>query len=263
MSNATHAHVTHTEELKNSRTALSYDRAVVTNGNSYFDSPHSLHHPNFAKLIAEAKKRMKPSVTLEESKEKWVNVSVSSKVARETPSGQATMSSMPVAHNNPAYASAALGMPSSMATMTDMAKAPPAEEPLFGSGTTNSVMAKEARTAEAELSSGLPSARKSAMNIKSFLVTNPKVKSNAIVFHGSGRSSNTKQPSPAAINQRGRPSICGPWNCHMCTFFNTKNTWSRAVCEMCFSKRKHPDEGTAVPTDPKPTAEQTTIFLDV
>ena len=255
ISSATHAHRTHTEELKNSRTTPSHDRAVVTNRNSDFDSPHSLHHPNFANLIAEAKKRMKPSVIQEELKEKWGDVSASLTFARETPSEQETMPSMPVAQSNSVSASAVLGI-SSTVTTTPMAKAPPAEKPLFGHGSTNSLVAKEARTAEAKQRSCSTSASNSTVGIQKFLVVNPKAKSNP-VFHGQGR------PSSAAIHERKQPSICGPWNCHMCTFFNAKHIWSRAVCEMCLTKRKHPDEETAAPTDKKTTAEQPTIFLDV
>lgn len=265
MSNGTHAHVTQMEGLKDSRTTLGHEEtahgAVVTSRNPDFHSPHSPHHNNFAKLIAKAKKRMKPSVTLEESKEKWGAVSASWTFANETLSGQATMPSMPVSQNNPAYGSAALVMSSTTMT-TPTAKAPPAEQPLFGNGATNSMAVKVARTAEAKVSSGLPFAPKSVVSIKGFLEANPKPKPNPAVFHGRGRSSNTT-PSPAAIHQRGRPSICGPWNCHMCTFFNTKNTWSRAVCEMCSAQRKHPDEETPAPPDANPAAEQPTIFLDV
>jgi len=32
--------------------------------------------------------------------------------------------------------------------------------------------------------------------------------------------------------------ITGPWKCEKCTFFNLKNTWSKAKCEMCESKRE-------------------------
>ena len=45
-------------------------------------------------------------------------------------------------------------------------------------------------------------------------------------------------PAPnAPPTRRSGRSICGPWQCMVCTFHNTTRTWTSAKCEMCGNKR--------------------------
>jgi hypothetical protein len=189
---------------------------------------------------------VKRSVTLDDSKEKRSN---------NPPSGHAAMPSMQVAQKSPAYFSVVQGMSS---TTTPTGKAPPVEQALVGIGSFNSAVVKVSPAVEVK--PGLHSSKKSA-SLTSFL--KPKAHVYPLEgWHGRRRSPKTK-PSPAAMHQRRRPSICGPWNCHVCTFFNEKNKWSRAFCEMCSAKRQHHDEATASTPVSKPADEHCTVFLDV
>ena len=38
-------------------------------------------------------------------------------------------------------------------------------------------------------------------------------------------------------NKQQSPSICGPWACSTCTYWNENRKWTNATCEMCNSKR--------------------------
>jgi hypothetical protein len=253
---------------KESRMALVDNKVTANNGagaaattTTTSEDPANPQHNNFAKLIAQAKKRMKRSITQEESKEKWKEVSASSTTMSnesEIPSSQAKIPNLAIAQHSSAYASAAQGMPS--ATTTPTATAPPLEQALIGIGITNSAPVIKVSSPAVEVKPGLASSAKKSASITSFL--KPKANAYPVRLHGRGRSSKTK-PSPSAMHQRGRPSICGPWNCHVCTFFNKRNTWSRAVCEMCSAKRKHLDEATAATPAAKPADEHCTVFLDV
>jgi len=40
-------------------------------------------------------------------------------------------------------------------------------------------------------------------------------------------------------NEKQSPSICGPWQCSICTYLNTTRIWTSAKCEMCDTKRPH------------------------
>lgn len=196
---------------------------------------------------------MKRSVTLDTSKERWSNEP--STIRSEIPSGHAKIPSMQVAQKSPALNSAVQGMPSAM---TPTAKAPQVEQARIGIGSSDSAVVQ--LSPAVQVKPGLPPSKKSA-SITSFL--KPKESVYPLVgLHGRGRSS-TRKPSQAAMHQRGRPSICGPWNCHVCTFLNEKNTWSRAVCEMCLAKRRHPDEATAAAPAAQHADEPCTVYLDV
>jgi hypothetical protein len=196
---------------------------------------------------------VKRSVTLDTSKEKWSDSP--STVRTEAPSGHAKIPSMQVAQKSPAYNSAVQEMPSAT---TPTAKALPVDQALIDVGSTSSAVVKVSPAVEAK--PGWPPSKKLS-SITSFL--KPKANVHPLVgLHERERPSKRK-PSPAGMHQRGRPSICGPWNCHVCTFFNEKNKWSRAVCEMCLAKRKHPNEETAVTPAAKPADEHCTVFLDV
>jgi hypothetical protein len=41
----------------------------------------------------------------------------------------------------------------------------------------------------------------------------------------------------AVQSKRKRRTICGPWQCEVCTYLNEKHTWTNADCEMCTSPR--------------------------
>ena len=51
-------------------------------------------------------------------------------------------------------------------------------------------------------------------------------------------SASSSQQS-AALSKR---SISGPWHCHVCTFYNEENKWSRAKCAMCEATRMAPGD---------------------
>ncbi|GAX22382.1 hypothetical protein FisN_8Hh374 [Fistulifera solaris] len=53
-------------------------------------------------------------------------------------------------------------------------------------------------------------------------------------------SNQPKQPRLCDVPSKSHTSqgsIVGPWTCKLCTFLNTKRTWSTAKCEMCESPR--------------------------